>query len=82
MAKIILEFEGAEEQQDARTAMDGYKWKLAMWDLDQDLRGVVKYGASRILPGSEASQAEIESAEQVRTLIREILDGYGLTLTQ
>ena len=27
MSKIILEFDGVEEQDDARTALDGYKWK-------------------------------------------------------
>jgi hypothetical protein len=33
--KITLEFDSIEEQDDARVALDGYKWKLAMWDLDQ-----------------------------------------------
>ena len=30
--KITLEFDSIEEQDDARVALDGYKWKMAMWD--------------------------------------------------
>ena len=46
MGKIILEFDSEEEKNDARVALDGYKWKIAMWDLDQLLRGTTKYGVS------------------------------------
>jgi hypothetical protein len=42
VGKIILEFDSIEEQDDARTALDGYKWKLAMWDLTQELRAKTK----------------------------------------
>jgi hypothetical protein len=42
MSKIILEFDGIEEADDARTALDGVKWKIAMWDLDQWLRSQIK----------------------------------------
>jgi len=38
MGKIILEFDSNEESQDARVALDGHKWKNAMWELDQKLR--------------------------------------------
>lgn len=80
MAKIILEFDGAEEQNDARLAMDGYKWKLAMWDLDQELRSTVKHGVSLLEHNTEATEAEYQVADKVREKIREILDGYNLTL--
>ena len=45
MSKITIEFDGEEEAVDARLALDGYKWKGAMWDLDQELRAVTKYGS-------------------------------------
>jgi hypothetical protein len=35
MAKVIIEFDTFEEADEIRNALDGYKWKLAMWDLDQ-----------------------------------------------
>ena len=80
MAKIILEFDSCEEENDARTALDGYKWKLAIWDIDQKLRGVVKYESSILEYSEKASNAEIEVADAVRLEIRQILDSYGLNL--
>ena len=80
MAKIILEFDSVEESEDARTALDGYKWKLAMWDLDQKLRSITKYGASVITPNTSATGVEQDVADKLREEIREILDGYSLNL--
>lgn len=80
MSKIILEFDGVEEGQDARTAMDGYKWKMSMQDLDQELRSTAKHGISLLNDGNDATDAEYEIAEKIREKIRDILNGYGLTL--
>lgn len=80
MSKIILEFNGTEEQEDARTALDGYKWKLAVWDLDQLLRSTTKYDVSLLKHNEQASEAEYEVAEKLREKIREILEEYNLNL--
>lgn len=77
MGKIILEFDSQEESTDARTALDGYKWKIAMWDLDQELRSVTKYGTFN---GREATEAEQEMAERLREFIRETLSNHNLNL--
>jgi hypothetical protein len=77
MGKIILEFDSIEEQNDARTALDGIKWKLAMWDLDQLLRSVTKYGT---FDGREATGTEQDMAYKVRDSIRDILNEYNLNL--
>jgi len=45
MGKIILEFDSVEESIEAKNALDGTKWKIAMWDLDQKLRTVSKHGS-------------------------------------
>ena len=74
--KVIIEYE-FEEQDDARVALDGYKWKLAMWDLDQLLRGTTKYG---IFNNREATGVEQDMAEKLRDAIREILNEYNLNL--
>ena len=79
MGKIIFEFDSVEEQDDARVSLDGYKWKLAMWDLDQELRATTKYGKSHI-NNTEACSVEDAVAERYRDMIREILSGYGLML--
>ena len=80
MAKIILKFDSIEEADDARTALDGYKWKLAMWDLDQKLRNIVKYNASLVTHNEPATNTEIEVADKLREEIRSILNGYNFNL--
>jgi len=80
MGKIILEFDSVEEQSDVRTALDGYKWKNAMWDLDQLLRATTKYGTSISDKSKEATETERDIADQVRDAIREILTEYNLNL--
>ena len=77
MGKIILEFDSIEEQSDARVALDGYKWKIAMWDLDQLLRSAVKYGS---FENREATVAEQDMAYKVRDSIRDILNESNLNL--
>jgi hypothetical protein len=80
MATITLTFDSIEEQDDARTALDGYKWKLAMWDLDQKLRSIVKYNSSLVTHNEPATNAEIELADKLREEIRDILNGYSINL--
>lgn len=77
MGKIILEFDSDEERDDARTALDAYKWKGAVWDLDQKLREITKYG---YVGKVEATEQERELAEKLRTTLREILEEYNLNL--
>ena len=80
MAKITIEFDLLEESQDARVALDAMKWKMAMWDLDQKLRSITKYGASLTNPSQEATSEEVDVADKIRDELREILTGYGLNL--
>ena len=76
--KVIIEFDGIEEQDNIREALDGYKWKLAMWDLDQLLRKTTKYQSS-VLPFVDvATENEIAVAESIRQSIRGILSDYNL----
>ena len=80
MGKIILEFDSVEESQEARVAMDAMKWKIAMWDLDQQLRSTTKYEASILSASDKADDKEMEIAEKYREVIRNILNDHGLTL--
>lgn len=78
MGKVIIEFDTIEEADEIRNALDGYKWKLAMWDLDQKLRSITKYGESLIQ--DEASELEQEIANAMRDELRNILNSYNLNL--
>jgi hypothetical protein len=75
--KITLEFDSIEEKDDARVALDGYKWKNAMWELDQLLRSATKYGS---FERREATSEEQDMAQKLRDAIREILNEYNLNL--
>ena len=77
MGKIILEFDSDEEREDARTALDAYKWKGAVWDLDQKLREITKYG---FIDKKEATDQERDLAEKLRKDLRGILEDYNLNL--
>jgi len=78
MGKIFLTFDTVEEADEIRNALDGYKWKLAFWDLDQKLRSITKYGESLIK--DEASDIEIDVAIAMRDELRNILNSYNLNL--
>ena len=77
MGKIILEFDSIEESEEARTALDGSKWKGAVWDLDQKLREITKYG---YVDKKEATDQERDLADRLRKELREILEDYNLNL--
>jgi hypothetical protein len=74
MSKIILEFDGIEEADDARTALDGVKWKLAMWETDQWLRSQTKYAPDSM------SDDTYKAFEECREKLREILADNNLQL--
>lgn len=79
MAKVILEFDPIEDRTEMESAMNGSKWKAAMWDLDQELRKTTKYGHSVVNEIGEATDIEYTIAEKYREMLRDILSEYGLS---
>ena len=77
MGKVILEFDSIEEQDDIKFALDGYKWKMAMWDMDQLLRTTTKYGLFKNRP---STSEEAEMADVLRDELRGILNSYDLNM--
>lgn len=75
--KVTIEYDGDEEIEELRTSLDGWKWKGAMWDLDQELRKVIKYG---VIDQREATSEERALAEILRLELRNILQDYNLNL--
>jgi len=70
--KITLEFKD-EDAEEALTALDGYKWKLALWDLDQYMRSEIKYNPDL------TEQAYI-ALQECRDKITILLQEYNLKL--
>ena len=73
MGKIILEFDSFEEQEDARMAIDGGKYKLVIWELDQHLRSEMKYN-------DNLDEKVYDEFEQLRNKLRQLLNDNGLTM--
>ena len=76
--KVTIEFDGIEEQDNIREALDGYKWKSVVWDLDQMLRKTTKHHVSLLPPWETASEKEMEVADALREALRSILNDYNL----
>lgn len=72
--KATLEF---DDEQELLDAVNGLKWKLIAWELDNDLRGIVKHGYFK---NREATEAEIEMADYCREKLRELINDDGLNL--
>lgn len=76
--KAILEFDFDAENDDRmefEDAVNGRKWKLAMWELDQWLRAQYKY-----MPDEEYNEKAYEAYEKSREKLYEILNSDGLKL--
>jgi hypothetical protein len=72
--KATLEF---DEQDELMDAINGSKWRLIVWELDQDLRGILKHG---YIGSREATEAEIEMADYCRKKLRGLISDDGLNL--
>lgn len=73
MAKVTLEFDPFEDREEMESALNGAKWKMLVWDLDQHLRSEMKY--------NDAITGEVyEALEKVRNKLHELKSENGLTL--
>jgi hypothetical protein len=70
--KATIEFNEYDELVDA---INGWKWKNAMWELDQQMRKVTKHGQHN---GRDATEAEIEITEHWRETLRQLINNDGL----
>ena len=70
--KVTIEFND-DEKEDLQTALDGYKWKLLVWDLNQKLRSYLKYD-------EKITEEQDEIVEKIKNDLYELLDDYNLNL--
>jgi len=73
MAKVTLEFDPIEDRDDMESAINGWKWKMLVWDLDQHLRSELKYNPS--ITGDV-----YDAVEKIRKHLHELKNDSGLTL--
>lgn len=73
MAKVTLEFDPGEEREELESAINGWKWKMLVWELDQYLRKELKYN-------DKLTGDAYEAVEKVRDMLHELKGDSGLTL--
>jgi hypothetical protein len=73
MAKIILEFDSFEEQDEMLSAINGGKWKSVVWDLSQYIRKRLKYE-------NDLSEDAIKELEKMQVELCELLHELQLHL--
>ena len=74
--KATLHFDH-DETQDLQDAIDGSSWKDVVWNLDQEMRSVVKHG---YIKNREATDAEMEVTDYWRDKLRELINEDNLNL--
>ena len=77
MGKVTFELDSVEEQDDINMALNGYKYSVILHQLDNDLRGITKYG---VYKNREATSEEIELAQHLRDSIYSYLSDYNVSL--
>lgn len=78
--KILLEFDGEKEVDDALNAINDPNWKSVVWSLNQELRTTTKHDSSILDRSKEASDLEIEIIENIREKLFEMLEENNLSL--
>jgi hypothetical protein len=72
--KAILEFNLPDDQDDFQDAVNGQKWKLMVWEFDQDLRSKIKYAPDSI------SEDTYKAYEEIRQKLYDLMIEDGLKL--
>ena len=70
MAKVTIEFDSVEDNDELTLYINGIKWYSLAWELDQYLRGRLKY--------SELSEEVYKELDAAREKLHEIMRHDGL----
>ena len=70
--KAMLEFNLPEEANEHKQAVQGADWEYALFELDQHLRGLIKWGEDAVAA---------DHAEKTREKLYEILNERGLAFS-
>jgi hypothetical protein len=62
-----------DNENDLLTAINGYKYKLALWDLDQFIRNELKYN-------DKLTAEQYDYAEMLRNKLHEFINDYEITI--
>lgn len=74
--KAKLEYNMPEDREDFDFAINGHKWWIVVWEMDQYLRKRIKYHTE------VTTDEEIVAFEDVREELRGFIEEQGLNLEQ
>ena len=77
MSEIILKFDMFEDKEAWELAINGPKYQSILWDLDQHLRSITKYGA---VDGKEYNEKEQELVEKIRDKLWDLMNDENVGL--
>lgn len=63
-----------DDKREHLTAVKGVDYLLCLWDMDQWLRGEIKYNHNKWTP------EQVEALESARDELRSIVDSHGVSL--
>jgi len=72
MAKVTIEFDSIEDKDEMEMCLNGMKWYLLAWELDQYLRGRLKYE-------DNLSEDAYKALDEARDKLHELRSEDGLT---
>ena len=73
MAKVTIEYDFNEEREEMESAINGWKWKMVVWEFDQRMRAIYKYEDNH-------TQEVYDMIEKLREELRDMLIGLGLDM--
>ena len=71
--KTVIEFNLPDDQEELENAQNGWKWSKSIKDFDTELKNTIKYKPSDF-------KGDINTLENVRTKLHEILSDYNLRI--
>jgi hypothetical protein len=71
--KAILEFDLPENSHEFEMATNGYKFHSVLWEMDQYLRGKIKYAPD------DMSDDTLNTLEQCRSQLHEFMGSYNVS---
>ncbi len=72
MAKVTIEFDSIEDKEEMEMCLNALKWYSLAWDLDQYLRGRLKYE-------DNLTEDAYKALDEARDKLHELLRENGLT---
>ena len=70
--EAILKFNLPEEQPEFDNAVNGWKWSIVTWELDQHLRSQLKYN-------DKLTEEQYDALQEVRDKLWEIVNEHSLS---